>query len=60
MSDPYNNFASLEWRLGCVMAEWQAARQLAHRLEKTAEEVDALNAAHQAGVVRLLQEYLSL
>ena len=41
----YVRFASLEWKLGCHMAEWKAAR-------------DELNQAHCDGVVRLLREYL--
>ena len=41
----YVHFASLEWKLGCHMAEWKAAR-------------DELNQAHCDGVVRLLREYL--
>ena len=49
----YARFASLEWKLGCHMAEWKAARELAYRMG------DELNRAHCDGVVRLLQEYLA-
>lgn len=41
----YVHFASLEWKLGCHMAEWKAAR-------------DELNQAHCDGVVQLLREHL--
>jgi len=52
----YVRFASLEWKLGCHMAEWKAARELAYRMGKAGDE---LNQAHCDGVVRLLQEYLA-
>lgn len=51
----YVRFASLEWKLGCHMAEWKAARELAYRMGKAGDE---LNRAHCDGVVRLLREYL--
>ena len=51
----YVHFASLEWKLGCHMAEWKAARELAYRMGKSGDE---LHQAHCDGVVRLLREYL--
>jgi hypothetical protein len=51
----YARFASLEWKLGCHMAEWKAARELAYRTGKTGDE---LNRTHCDGVVRLLREHL--
>ena len=51
----YVRFASLEWKLGCHMAEWKAARALAYRIGKAGDE---LNQAHCDGVVRLLREHL--
>ena len=51
----YVHFASLEWKLGCHMAEWKAARELAYRMGKAGDE---LNQGHCDGVVRLLREYL--
>lgn len=51
----YVRFASLEWKLGCHMAEWKAARELAYRMGKAGDE---LNQAHCDGVVRLLREHL--
>ena len=53
----YVRFASLEWKLGCHMAEWKAARALAYRIGKAGDE---LNQAHCDGVVRLLREHLDL
>ena len=53
----YVRFASLEWKLGCHMAEWKAARALAYRMGKAGDE---LNQAHCDGVVRLLREHLDL
>jgi hypothetical protein len=50
-------FASLEWKLGCHMAEWKAARELAYRMGKAGDE---LNQAHCDGVVRLLREHLEV
>lgn len=55
MSDPYVAMASLEWRLGCCLSEWQAARKLAERLSKDPAEVDQ---PHCAGVIRLLRDTL--
>ncbi len=52
----YVRFASLEWKLGCHMSEWKAARELAYRMGKAGDE---LNQAHCDGVVRLLQEHLA-
>ena len=49
----YARFASLEWKLGCHMAEWRAAR--AYSMGKAGDE---LNRTHCDGVVRLLREYL--
>ena len=51
----YVHFASLEWKLGCHMAEWKAARELAYRMGKSGDE---LHQAHCDGVVRLLREHL--
>lgn len=51
----YVLFASLEWKLGCHMAEWKAARELAYRHCKAGDD---LNQAHCDGVVRLLREHL--
>ena len=51
----YVQFASLEWKLGCHMSEWKAARELACRLGYS---VDELNQAHCDDVVRLLCEHL--
>ena len=51
----YVLFASLEWKLGCHMAEWKAARELAYRHGKAGDD---LNQAHCDGVVRLLREHL--
>lgn len=53
----YVRFASLEWKLGCHMSEWKAARELAYRMGKAGDE---LNQAHCDGVVRLLQEHLEV
>ena len=53
----YVRFASLEWKLGCHMAEWKAARALAYRMGKAGDE---LNQAHCDGVMRLLREHLDL
>ena len=53
----YVRFASLEWKLGCHMAEWKAARELAYRMGKAGDE---LNQAHCDGVVRLLREHLEV
>ena len=57
MSSPYSQCASLEWRLGVHMAEWQAAQQLAHRMGKPDDDI---NQAHLDGVLRLLREHLDL
>lgn len=51
----YVRFASLEWKLGCHMAEWKAARELAYRMGKAGDE---LNQSHCDGVVQLLREHL--
>lgn len=51
----YVLFASLEWKLGCHMAEWKAARELAYRHGKAGDD---LNQAHCDGVVRLLRDHL--
>jgi hypothetical protein len=49
--------SSLEWKLGCHLAEWQAARELAYRMGKAGDE---LNQAHFDGVVKLLREHLEI
>lgn len=51
----YVLFASLEWKFGCHMSEWKAARELAYRCGKAGDE---LNQAHCDAVVRLLREHL--
>lgn len=33
----YVRFASLEWKLGCHMAEWKSARELAYRMGKAGD-----------------------
>lgn len=48
--------SSLEWKLGCHMSEWQAARELAYRMGKAGDD---LNQAHLDGVLRLLREHLA-
>ena len=48
--------SSLEWKLGCHMAEWKSARELAYRLGK--KEGNVLNKAHFDGVLRLLREHM--
>lgn len=50
----YVLFASLEWKLGCHLSEWKAARELAYRRKAG----DELSKAHCDGVVRLLREHL--
>lgn len=55
MTDPYVICASLEWKLGIHMAEWNAARELAYRMGKAGDD---LTQAHLNGVLRLLREHL--
>lgn len=55
MTDPYVICASLEWKLGIHMAEWNAARELAYRMDKAGGD---LTQAHLNGVLRLLREHL--
>lgn len=55
MVDPYVICASLEWKLGIYMAEWNAARELAYRMGKAGDD---LTQAHLNGVLRLLREHL--
>jgi hypothetical protein len=56
MADPYVICASLEWKLGIHMAEWNAARELAYRMGKAGDD---LAQAHLNGVLQLLREHLS-
>ncbi|MEB3275381.1 MAG: hypothetical protein VKM92_00285 [Cyanobacteriota bacterium] len=49
--------SSLEWKLGCHLSEWKAARELAYRMGKAGDE---LNQAHLDGVRKLLREHLVL
>lgn len=51
----YVLFASLEWKFGCHMSEWKAARELAYRRGKAGDE---LSKAHCDAVARLLREHL--
>lgn len=53
--------SSLEWKLGCHMSEWLAARQLVDRMEKAGAGLvdDEVNRAHLDGVLRLLREHLA-
>ena len=55
LSDPYCLCATLEWKLGIHMAEWNAFRELAYRTGKAGEQI---NRAHFDGVSQLLREYL--
>ena len=52
----YSLCSSLEWKLGCHLSEWQAARELAYRMGKHGDE---LNQAHADGVLKLLREHLA-
>ena len=53
----YVLFASLEWKFGCHMSEWKAARELASRMGKPGGTA-ALEHVYCDGVVRLLREHL--
>lgn len=48
--------SSLEWKLGCHLSEWKAARELAYRMSQAGDE---LNQAHCDGVLKLLREHLA-
>ena len=48
--------SSLEWKLGCHMSEWKAARELAYRMGKAGDE---LNRAHFVSVLKLLNDYIT-
>ena len=52
----YNLCSSLEWKLGCHLSEWKAARELAYRMSQAGDE---LNQAHCDGVLKLLREHLA-
>jgi hypothetical protein len=52
----YVTCSSLEWKLGCHLSEWKAARELAYRMGKAGDD---LNQAHLDGVVKLLREHLA-
>jgi hypothetical protein len=53
----YVTCSSLEWKLGCHLSEWKAARELAYRMGKAGDD---LNQAHLDGVVKLLREHLAV
>jgi len=49
--------SSLEWKLGCHMSEWKAARELCYRMGKSGDE---LNQAHFVSVLKLLNEHITV
>jgi len=48
--------SSLEWKLGCHMSEWKAARELAYRRGKAGDE---LNRAQFVSVLKLLNDHIT-